>query len=181
MKRDHVWSSLLLFTAMVLLCACSESQSQTMTNGVAHQDSKILAQQMGFSEEVMEHYVSNGKKLPIVSIDGQTAMKLKIAVFLNGEQVAEGNPPRELMFMSTVNEYLQQGENQVEVRYEVVSVAPESAPYGPKTFKVNVTKQTDWNDTASESVLVSIEGPKANTLAVGAKGKKIQTFSFSKS
>ncbi|MHC4106641.1 MAG: hypothetical protein ACYSXF_02525 [Planctomycetota bacterium] len=117
-----------------------------------------------------------GEDVPFYVVDGQTAMRFKIEIFVNGTKVAEALPPRQTLFMSTVNQYLKDGTNELHVDYEVVDVPEESADYGPPTFEVRVKQQPASSRARKWRTVVSVEGPTNGELAVGDRGTKKTTF-----
>ncbi len=118
--------------------------------------------------------------VPFYVVDGQTAMRFKIEIFVNGIKVAEANPPRQTLFMSTVNQYLKDGTNELQVDFEVVDVPEESRPYGPPTFEVRVKQQPVSSRARKWRTIVSLEGPTKGELAVGDRGTKKTTFKVKK-
>ena len=121
-----------------------------------------------------------GEDVPFYVVDGQTAMRCKIEIFVNGSKVAEAKPPRQTLFMTTVNQYLKDGTNELHVDYEVVDVPEESAPYGPPTFEVRVKQQPASSRARKWRTVVSLEGPPSGELTVGDRGTKKTTFKVNK-
>ncbi len=117
-----------------------------------------------------------GEDVPFYVVDGQTAMRFRIEIFVNGIKVAEAKPPRQTLFMATVNQYLKDGTNELHVDYEVVDVPAESAPYGPPTFEVRVKQQPASSRARKWRTVVSLEGPTTGELTVGDRGTKRTTF-----
>lgn len=117
-----------------------------------------------------------GEDVPFYVVDGQTAMRFKIEIFVNGSKVAEAKPPRQTLFMTTVNQYLKDGTNELQVDYVVVDVPEESAPYGPPTFEVRVKQQPASSRARKWRTVVSLEGPTDGKLTVGDRGTKKTTF-----
>lgn len=115
-------------------------------------------------------YCIDGKKLPLFNVHGYIASNQKVQLYLNDHKLTEFEPKRSLSFDFTVNQHLIIGKkNVLKIRYKILKSWQKTGFNNP-IFKVDVTKQKDWNNPKSAVLLKSFSGPNGKVVTANQEG-----------